>query len=154
MWLQSVLAAREAMLDAVQLFHLTADKEIALKAAYRALGLDPRDAPTFGLGLMAARPPGVSVTQTNAPVGNVSPPARKAGRRLWRAAGAALLGAALLGGGGFGALGLAALLRAPAAAPQQPAHQQADPDATEWEIRWQMGPDGKWQTTVVPVKGK
>jgi hypothetical protein len=65
--------------------------------------------------------------------------------------GGGISAALLLGLGGAG-LGLYSLLRpvtapapAPAAAPTAPANPQ------EWEVRWKLGADGQWQTTVVPV---
>ena len=64
---------------------------------------------------------------------------------------------ALLGTFGLaGTLGMAVLdklksgeqNRSPA--PVQPKAVEQQPH--EWEVRWKLGPDGKWQTEVVPVK--
>src|SRR5438876_1862914 len=46
-WLAGVIQSL-ALSDALQAFHAACDKEIASMAAYKALGLDPSDAPKFG----------------------------------------------------------------------------------------------------------
>lgn len=51
-WLQNMVQAQQGLENAVASFSLACDKEVATKSAYKALGLDPRDAPTFGWGLM------------------------------------------------------------------------------------------------------
>ncbi len=54
-WAMSMLQAQSAMHDAIGNFSLVSDKEVATAAAYKALGLDPRDAPKFGWN-MSSRP--------------------------------------------------------------------------------------------------
>lgn len=46
-WWTSVVQAKEANDDALEKFYLACDKEVATKAAYKALGIDPMLAPTF-----------------------------------------------------------------------------------------------------------
>lgn len=65
----------------------------------------------------------------------------------------ALVAASLLVGVAGGALGLASLLR-PAAPPTivNPAPAPADAKPQEWEIKWKLGPDGKWITEARPIR--
>ena len=71
---------------------------------------------------------------------------------LSKLATAALVAGALLGGGGLGAVLVGALMpRGPAVQPTAPtATTEAAPQ--EWEVKWKVGPDGKWQTEVQPVR--
>jgi hypothetical protein len=54
-WAQHYQYIADMMDRAAQTFYLSVDKDLAAKAAYKALGLDPRDSPTFGWGLMQAK---------------------------------------------------------------------------------------------------
>ena len=60
-WTLSMLQAKSGMDQAVGNFAVVTDKEIASKAAYKSMGLDPRDAPTFGWNM--SERPRQSVTQ-------------------------------------------------------------------------------------------
>ncbi len=63
-----------------------------------------------------------------------------------------LIALASLAGAGV-AIGVMALVNRPAGAAAAPAPAPATPQQPqEWEIRWKLGSDGKWQTEVVPVQ--
>jgi len=68
-WTKEMLQAKSAMDQAIGTFHSVSDKEVALKASYKAMGLDPRDAPTFGWNM--SERPRQSVTQV---INNPTPP--------------------------------------------------------------------------------
>ncbi len=57
-WLQNLIAVNEGMTKAQEVFVNMTDKRLATMAAYKAMGLDPRDAPDFGLGLLATKQAG------------------------------------------------------------------------------------------------
>ena len=65
---QQVLTAilgQESLENAIGVFHMAVDKEIAQMAAYKSLGLDPRDIQRFGwLQMLGAKEGSVNVTQT------------------------------------------------------------------------------------------
>jgi hypothetical protein len=61
-WTMNMLQTKAAMDQAVGAFHSVCDKEIATKAAYKSMGLDPRDAPIFGWNM--SERPRQSVNQT------------------------------------------------------------------------------------------
>jgi hypothetical protein len=143
LWIQNALQAGEALKAALQTFYLAADKELAVAAGYKALGMDPRDAPRFGWGLLGTRP-SISMTQQQAP-----PAPQERGRPS-----AGLLGGLLLLALALGAA--AGYLLAPRAGPSAAGPPGPAPAAkvedVELEVQWKMGPDGKWQTTVEPRK--
>src|SRR5438270_1527252 len=112
-WLNGVLQSL-ALSDALQAFHAATDKELASMAAYKALGLNPSDAPKFGWNL--SERPGTRIVTTNIDTASrdrsatteakastgVDSECRSALRRLR----AALLAAGLLLTGAGGAAGL------------------------------------------------
>lgn len=97
-WLANQIQMALGMDTAMQTFYLATDKEVALMASYRAMGLDPRDAPKFGWN-MIGRPGVTNITTTHASAtesGNV----RTTGVASWvkgLAAGAILVAAGALG---------------------------------------------------------
>jgi hypothetical protein len=144
LWIQNALQAGEALKAALQTFYLAADKELAVAAGYKALGMDPRDAPRFGWGLLAARP-SISMTQQQAPTA----PQDRGRLSAGLLGGLLILALALGGAAGY----LLAPKGAPSAAggPPGPA-PAAKVEDVELEVQWKVGPDGKWQTTVEPRK--
>ena len=96
-WASQYFTVDDLIDKAMSTFYLAADKEISAAAAYKALGLDPRDAPKFGWGLMS-RPTNSSINQT---IGAASPPSAPvtSGGGVGNLLKGALLGAGLLAGG-------------------------------------------------------
>ena len=135
---QQVLTAilgQESLENAIGVFHMAVDKEIAQMAAYKSLGLDPRDIQRFGwLQMLGAKEGSVNVTQTT---GSPTPPekplaAPAALKLVWLVP--AILGGVLTGAG---------LLVGLAARPDVvPAAQKAGAwDAVVEELQ----PDGVWK---------
>lgn len=151
-WLQMVVQADQSLARALEVFCLSTNQELAAAAGYLALGLDPRDAPKFGWGKLTSSP-GVNVTQVQTPVPEpASAKAWPAARPPSPAAGG-WLKPAILGAAGTGLLGLVVWAASSHWSPSVPA--PAPPTKfgpAEIEVRWWVGPDGKVQTQVVPIK--
>lgn len=47
-WLQNMISFGYHTQKALETYYLATDKDLATKAAYKSLGLDPREAPVFG----------------------------------------------------------------------------------------------------------
>lgn len=139
LWLQSMVQSQQGLDHALQSFYLACDKELATAAGYRALGMNPAEAPKFGWGITAK--PNVSTT-----INTMNQP-EPAG---WIKTAATSL-ALLIGGAGAGALGSLAFKPAqpvapvaPVVAPAAPATQPAQKQV---EIKWWVE-DGKIKTQV------
>lgn len=63
-WLRNAVQAQQSLDHAMQTFYLACDKELATMAGYRALGLDPADAPRFGWLLPGSRPTNSTTVNT------------------------------------------------------------------------------------------
>ena len=137
---QQVLTAilgQESLENAIGVFHMAVDKEIAQMAAYKSLGLDPRDVQKFGwLQMIGAKEPNVNVTQTQAPPANGKPKINGGG---WLKG--ALLGAGLLAGGAGAGFGVNALLKPAPAAITVPVSPAPAYDAVTLEQQ----PNGEWK---------
>src|SRR5262249_32728380 len=113
-WLAGVIQSL-ALSDALAAFHAATDKEIAAVAAYKALGLDPTDAPKSGWN--QSERPGTRIVSNTTNIGvpaAADPPAGSAGNapaspnkgsRLGRTVPAAILAAGCVLAGGGGAAG-------------------------------------------------
>ena len=139
---QQVLTAilgQESLENAIGVFHMAVDKEIAQMAAYKSLGLDPRDVQKFGwLQMIGAKEPNVNVTQTQAPPANGSSKPKANGSGWLKGA---LVGAGLLAGGTGAGLGINAFLKPVPAAVTSPAATLQAWDAVTLEQQ----ADGTWK---------
>jgi hypothetical protein len=118
-WLSGVIQSLR-LSDALQAFHAATDKELAGMAAYKALGLDPSDAPKFGWNL--SERPGTKIVDNSTQITAspaLQPPGSGAASRpdstgwLSPSLRAALLTAGCLLAGGGGAAGVLALTNHP-----------------------------------------
>jgi len=139
-WHHNMVQADQAMQRAVETFYLACDKEIAVASAFKALGLDPRDAPKFGWNQMAARPQSTVIQTMTAPANGSS-----LSSKLGKALGIGLLGAAVAG--------VPALLVYLSMTAAQQHIPLKPPEPVEFELRWKVV-DGKMQQEVVPVEPK
>ena len=132
---QQVLTAilgQESLENAMGVFHMAVDKEIAQMAAYKSLGLDPRDIQRFGwLQMLGAKEGSVNVTQTTG--GAPTPvPLTAPVNHGW-------LKPALIGGILTGAVLLAGMAARPVV---MPAVQKAG----AWDaVIEELQPDGVWK---------
>lgn len=69
-WLQNIITLGYGYDKALETYYLGTDKDLANKAAYKALGLDPREAPVFGWNNMSQSvpPQPVYVPQRSSPL--------------------------------------------------------------------------------------
>jgi hypothetical protein len=144
-WLTGVIQSL-ALSDALQAFHAATDKELASMAAYKALGLDPSDAPKFGWNL--SERPGTKIvdnstqiTASPAPEGQGSPGASRPDTAGWFSSPlrAALLTAGCLLAGGGGAAGVLGLLNHPPLTTQHSAEGGlTTPKAQEFDIQFRI----------------
>lgn len=118
----------QASQRSMETFHLLCDKQIASMAAYKALGLDPRDAPQFGW--MMQQKPSVAITNTT-----TIPESRSNWKQFAGIAISCVLGSGITGAG---------------IAAYQWWNQSVKPpiDPVELEVRWKLGEGGKWQTEI------
>lgn len=65
-WWPNVLQGSKALDKAMEQYYHSNDKHVAIMASYKALGLDPRDAPKYGDGLLMAAPERTSIVQSQA----------------------------------------------------------------------------------------
>jgi hypothetical protein len=152
-WLAGVIQSL-ALSDALAAFHAATDKEIASMAAYKALGLNPADAPRFGWN--QSERPGTRIVSNTTNIG-VPPeaPAEKTAAtaapqsRLSRLLPAALLGGACLLAGGGGAAGVNWLTKpspgvgvasppSTAGVPQAGQQPSKDPKPQEYDIQFRI----------------
>ena len=141
-WLQSMVQADQAMQQALETFYLAVDKEVATAAAYKAIGLDPRDAPKFGWGLLG-RAPNTQVVQNVSTEKHLSGMMGASTERWWLGLIGGLLAGVLLLGIGWSALGHW-FSPAPAAPAVKPVLYQV--------ILEYQGKDGKWLPVGEPVR--
>ena len=143
---QQVLTAilgQEALENAMGVFHMAVDKEIAQMAAYKSLGLDPRDIQKFGwLQMLGIREGNVNVTQTT---GSPTPPEKPLPApplvaSISRSALVpAILGVALAVGGGLAGHWLS---RVPMPTPPTVINGPAQ----AWDaVYYEQQPDGTWK---------
>src|SRR5438309_1796564 len=143
-WLAGVIQSL-ALSDALQAFHAACDKEIASMAAYKALGLDPADAPKFGWN--QSERPGTRIVSNTTNIGVQPEPASPGGVEsprsnrspLSRALPTALVAAACLLTGGGSAAGINWLLSRAPAADRQPPAAVAKPQEYDIQFRVEGG---------------
>jgi hypothetical protein len=154
----TALLGQEALENAIGVFHMAVDKELAQMAAYKAMGMDPRDIQKFGwLQMLGRGDPNVNITQTQGPSTSpaqpppsspsfVGVPVVNANGTWKKLLAAGLLGAGLMGGGAA----MTQWMNRPAVVPVVP----ASPGTQQgWRMRvdW-LDEHGKPKTIVSPIQ--
>lgn len=136
--LAGAIGAQEAIETALGIYHMAVDKQLATMAGYRALGLDPRDVPTFAPLLAPQHKPTVSVNQQ---VTDMGP------SKVWGTLGK-IIGLGIVPGlATVGLLYAGMQLKPDPPTPATPTNTRP----VDIEVRWKVI-DGKVSTEVVPVE--